>query len=935
MNYTISLSAQLSSVSANVSTGILVSDSGTGYAPGASNPVTCGIALSAGSAGQAINIQTSGLVPAAVAGLGAGTATHVVANIVTGVTSRKSNLVPSDFYIGECDASGNLTLNINRSSSQVPAAVFNLKPFFVVTDKGATGGGLADDSAAFINTAALGAGVCYVPPGTYKISQNVSMPSSQRVWIDRGASISVDAGVTFSIGGRFDAHPQDQVFTGAGAVSIASSSTGSISAKWWGDKQITLASPGAPACSAWNVNPYTGVGHTFQVAFALVADDGVSESALSTATSIGSATSAWVQDNLPQNIAQNAAAVRWYMKRDDDANWKKANQPYPNNQHTQPTDAGYREAGPQIQYNASGTTRSGTGTVGSPNDRAGNALPSPAAVTPIAFIPYQIPANTTYKVALAYTADDGTGIITQTALSPAVSVTSGANGGAIVVQMPDPPSGALTALIFMSVDGGATWHQQDEIPVGLSTREIHAFNGAGAAPNPGSAAALVSGIQQALDACVSFGGSVEVPPGHYDTHCPIRLSSPRGTTNNLGIRVCATGGIGRGSLNLPDTSTTCIRYVGAKSSSISVAYCWSNNNVYENIEFSDPNKNADFGLLWGAFTGGDAFHNIFNNCVFRGLRPGVGVGMGCIKGSTYAQAGTACANNEFRSCWFWGDVAAVDFHNNQAVANRFSEKPSVQILNANGLAKACDVRWSGGAVTWGAVLASGQGHASLALTCDDQQSLSQTTPTFVADEWYVELYAGQKGITTSGYLTRCSVLIRRPYVVPAVNPVTACYPILLGASGGSPPAVYDGDWFDFGPMNVVGNGIKRLGKLAGGMYDGSSSAGPLSCVSGPDYTRAAKILHACAMWFLPESAADVTNALASYLGTNASGDIVAHAGSKAINLNGTRIIVGTGSPNATITGSPGDLYINSSGGAATTLYVKESGAGTNTGWVGK
>lgn len=44
---------------------------------------------------------------------------------------------------------------------------------------------------------------------------------------------------------------------------------------------------------------------------------------------------------------------------------------------------------------------------------------------------------------------------------------------------------------------------------------------------------------------------------------------------------------------------------------------------------------------------------------------------------------------------------------------------------------------------------------------------------------------------------------------------------------------------------------------------------------------------------------------------------------------------GEGSPEGVITGSPPDIYLNKSGGAGTTLYVKESGIGTNTGWVAK
>lgn len=43
---------------------------------------------------------------------------------------------------------------------------------------------------------------------------------------------------------------------------------------------------------------------------------------------------------------------------------------------------------------------------------------------------------------------------------------------------------------------------------------------------------------------------------------------------------------------------------------------------------------------------------------------------------------------------------------------------------------------------------------------------------------------------------------------------------------------------------------------------------------------------------------------------------------------------GTGSPEGVVTANMGSLYLNLSGGASTTLYVKQTGAG-NTGWVGK
>lgn len=54
-----------------------------------------------------------------------------------------------------------------------------------------------------------------------------------------------------------------------------------------------------------------------------------------------------------------------------------------------------------------------------------------------------------------------------------------------------------------------------------------------------------------------------------------------------------------------------------------------------------------------------------------------------------------------------------------------------------------------------------------------------------------------------------------------------------------------------------------------------------------------------------------------------------------LDLAGCFWTVGSGGPNGTVTGSPCDIYMNNAGGAGTTLYVKESGTATNTGWVGK
>lgn len=45
------------------------------------------------------------------------------------------------------------------------------------------------------------------------------------------------------------------------------------------------------------------------------------------------------------------------------------------------------------------------------------------------------------------------------------------------------------------------------------------------------------------------------------------------------------------------------------------------------------------------------------------------------------------------------------------------------------------------------------------------------------------------------------------------------------------------------------------------------------------------------------------------------------------------IYTGTGSPENNQVGSIGDLYLRRDGGTNTTLYVKESGTNTDTGWA--
>lgn len=52
-------------------------------------------------------------------------------------------------------------------------------------------------------------------------------------------------------------------------------------------------------------------------------------------------------------------------------------------------------------------------------------------------------------------------------------------------------------------------------------------------------------------------------------------------------------------------------------------------------------------------------------------------------------------------------------------------------------------------------------------------------------------------------------------------------------------------------------------------------------------------------------------------------------------VNGPRIMAGPGSPEGVVGGQVGALYLRTDGAAGTSLYVKETGAGLNTGWVAK
>ena len=53
-----------------------------------------------------------------------------------------------------------------------------------------------------------------------------------------------------------------------------------------------------------------------------------------------------------------------------------------------------------------------------------------------------------------------------------------------------------------------------------------------------------------------------------------------------------------------------------------------------------------------------------------------------------------------------------------------------------------------------------------------------------------------------------------------------------------------------------------------------------------------------------------------------------------LNVDGATIFSGLGTPEGVVTAYLGSIYLRRDGGAGTTLYVKQTGNGTNTGWTG-
>lgn len=104
-----------------------------------------------------------------------------------------------------------------------------------VMEYGATGNGSTDDRAA-LNTLAnttipAAGGTMFFPPGTYKISSNITFPTYVTLQFSNGAKLSIDNGMVVTILDTVSA-PQTQIISGSGTVALAAQRE--VLPQWWG-----------------------------------------------------------------------------------------------------------------------------------------------------------------------------------------------------------------------------------------------------------------------------------------------------------------------------------------------------------------------------------------------------------------------------------------------------------------------------------------------------------------------------------------------------------------------------------------------------------------------------------------------------------------------------------------------------------------------------
>lgn len=84
----------------------------------------------------------------------------------------------------------------------------------------------------------------YFPSGTYRVAQNLAVPANVTLELAAGAVLSVDAGKTLSISGSLVAPVAQQIFVGAGTISLSGGMAPDVYAEWWGAKGDNTADDG-------------------------------------------------------------------------------------------------------------------------------------------------------------------------------------------------------------------------------------------------------------------------------------------------------------------------------------------------------------------------------------------------------------------------------------------------------------------------------------------------------------------------------------------------------------------------------------------------------------------------------------------------------------------------------------------------------------------
>ena len=104
-----------------------------------------------------------------------------------------------------------------------------------IADYGATMGGSADDSTAWLATIAAAVadetGIL-VPKGTSRITSNVTIPKGCLLMVE--GSIDVAAGIVLTINGGIQSNPTKHIFVGTGSVVFTNNNV--IYPQWWGAK---------------------------------------------------------------------------------------------------------------------------------------------------------------------------------------------------------------------------------------------------------------------------------------------------------------------------------------------------------------------------------------------------------------------------------------------------------------------------------------------------------------------------------------------------------------------------------------------------------------------------------------------------------------------------------------------------------------------------